>query len=514
MRDILTKHLLKVIKEQEKEGKLTLLHNVSNFPLSTGSLSLDFFFNGGIIPRFYTFAGPEQSGKSLIASTILASASKQGLDSLIYFDAEETFNADVVSGLFGVTADELLGVKDSIDSKRESKKKAEKEPKGLSVKGRPKLYVLTGNSLQGVMDGVVSIVEALPDKVFLEAENKWFFKFQKDNKESKELLNTLDFLTPDEAVSKKYGVDKFIFCADPNSKPQSSGLQAIIVIDSLASLIADSEKEDGPTQQMALEARLFSKHIKRFAGMLSQKQVAVLATNHTKENPNVMYGSKEYEPGGNALKFYASVQTRVASISSSTAGWGGTGPVFEEESAKGEGFTDKYQFKRFKLIKDKFGGGVGSTLVQRIWLEDCFGESRGYDPVLDTLEYLKMTNQLEESRGRYTLLIKHPALEGKSFTFKQFKQFILHSCFKDYELPLETYKEVFKLNDFVDLRAFCFEQLRTREVFLNSSLNSTTTDTVNIGLNKESLSLNNGLTSDEEFDPETGEIRKIPVTSF
>lgn len=477
----LTNYLYKIVKEQEKDGRLSLVQNTVDFPLSTGQLSLDYFYKGGILPRFYTFAGPEQSGKSLCATTILASAYKNGIDTLIYFDAEETLNNETVETLFNVDSMETL-----ISSRKEGK-----------VEIFPKLHIFKGNSLEGVMDAITAIIDNLPEKVYIDDEKTWFYKFKKGDKKGKALMDVLN-LNADEKVTKKYGCDQFILCKDPKSKPNTSGLQAIIIIDSLAMLLADTEKEDGPTQQMALEARRFAKHLKRFVGNLNKKQVAVIATNHVRENPNTMFGSKDYEPGGSAIKFSASVQTRIASISSSTAGWGGTGAVYEEDSILGETFKDKYQFKRFKLIKDKVGGGVSKVILQRVWIEDAFGQSWGYDPVLDTFEFLKITNQIEENRGRYTLKI--PGFDSKTMTFKQFKKLVLTSAINDsrYKMSEEQFKEEFGIDFYFDIRQYCFNQISNGEIFLNNQVNQ----------QEENKNISN---LSETFDPETGEVRIIPV---
>lgn len=489
MSNLLAKYLAKVIKEQEKDGRLSLTHNTKVIPLSTGSLALDYYYNGGILPRMYTFAGAEQSGKSLCVTTILAAAYKSGIDALIYFDAEETLNGDTMSMLFGVKDVNML-----LSSRKEGKTEIPQ-----------RVHIFKGNSLEGIMDSVTNIIDQLPEKVYNEEEQCWFFKFSKSDKEEKALMETLA-LSIDEKMTKKHGIDKFVFCRDPRSKPNSSGIQAIIIIDSLASLLADTVRDEGTTNQMALEARRFSQHLKRFVGNLNKKQVAVLTTNHVKENPNTTYGAKEYEPGGHAIKFYASVQTRLASVSSSTAGWGGAGPVFEEESVLGEGYKDRYQFKRFKLIKDKCGGGVNTTVLQRVWLEDAFGESWGFDPVLDTLEYLIHTKQLEENRGRYKINI--PALSERSFTFKQFKKFVLHSAMSDprYKLTLEEFQAEFKLDTFFDLRQYCFDQLRTGEILALKGVDVVGSATSN--------AQNTNLQFNEEVDPETGEIRQIPVDQY
>lgn len=479
----LSSYLHKVLKEQEKEGRLSLTQNTTAFPLSTGQLALDYFYNGGILPRFYTFAGPEQSGKSLCVSTILAAAYKQGVDALIYFDAEETLNNETLQTLFNIeNVDDLIT--------------AQKQGKEIVA---PKLHIIKGNSLEGIMDATTAIIDSLPDKIYNDEEHAWFFKFKKSDKNSKTIMETLQ-LTIDDKVTKKYGCDTFIFCKDPKSKPNTSGLQAIIVIDSLAMLQADAEKEDGPTQQMALEARRFAKHLKRFAGNLNQKQVAVLTTNHVRDNPNAMFGPKEYEPGGSSIKYAASVQTRINSISSSTAGWGGNGPVFEEDSVLAGDLKDRYQFKRFKLIKDKVGGGVNQTVLQRVWLEDSEGRSWGFDPVLDTLEYLIKTNQLTENRGRYKINI--PILQDQSFTFKQFKKLVLATAINDpkYQLTLDEFKEEFKLECIFNIRQYCFDQIQNGGIL---QVQNTTTP-----------EKSPQLPHNEVVDPETGEVRTIPITQI
>lgn len=477
---LLSKHLFKVVRSLEKEGKLSLIQNTLAFPLSTGSLTLDYFYNGGILPMMYTIAGPEQSGKSLTATTILASAYKQNVDGLVYFDAEETLNGDTVGNLFGTS-----NVSDLFSMRKEGK-----------VEIAPRVHVFKGNSLEGVMDGVTNIVNNLPDKIYIEGEESWFFKFDKDSKEDKELLGILG-LELDAAVTKKHGADKFLLCRDPHSKPKESGIQAVIIIDSLAILITDTEDEEGPTQQMALEARRFAKHLKRFVGRLAKKQVVVLAINHVKQNPNAgPYKSPDYESGGNAIKFLAGVQTRVSSISSSTAGWGGNGAVYEEESVHQEGFQDRYQFKKFKLVKDKVGGNANKDTFLRVWMEDCFGESRGFDPVMDTIQFLKATNQMEEHRGRFTIT-GHPALKEKSFTFKQLKKLILATAIDDarYKMTREEFLEEFKVEALFNLREWCFNQIKNREVF-----ESKTVALTDLAKGKD------GRPIIEDFDEETGEV--------
>lgn len=484
---LVSKHLFKVVKAIEKEGRLSLIQNTTAFPLSTGSLTLDYFYNGGILPVMYTIAGPEQSGKTLTSASILASAYKQDVQGLVYFDAEETLNSDTVKNLFSVpNVAELFAI-----------------TKQGKTEVAPRVHVFKGNSLEGVMDGVTNIVNSLLDKTYIDSEEAWYFKLSKDVKEEKAMVEELG-LTVDLQATKKYGGDKFILCKDPTSKPKESGVQAVIIIDSLAMLLADSEEEEGASAQMALEARKFAKNLKRFVGRLTRKQVVVIGINHLRENPGARFSNPSYEPCGSAVRFSASVQTRVSSVSSSTAGWGGAGSVYEEESIHQEGFKDRYQFKKFRLVKDKVGGGVNNTVTLRVWIEDCYGEPRGFDPVQDTIEFLKLTSQLEEKRGRY-VITTHPLLKDKSLTFKQLKKLILATSIDDnrYRLTAEEFQEEFSIPSDLDLRNWCFSQIKSREAFGFKDLNLTGLDS-----GKESEA------STEDFDPETGEVLKNKVDQY
>jgi RecA/RadA recombinase len=452
---LLAKALQKTIKSFEDSGKLSLTQSSKVFPLSTGLLSLDYFLNGGLTPRMYTFAGMEQSGKSLSATTILASAYKQNVPLLIYFDAEETLNSSVCKNVF-----EVEKFSELVTARKEGKNEI-----------GPRINIVRGNSLEGVMDAITDLINTLPEKVYLDDQEAWYYRFNKDDKKGKEFIDVMQ-LSIDEKLSKQLSGGKFIFCKDDSSVAQQPGIQAIIVIDSFAILLADSEDEEGSTQQMALEARKFAKHIKRFVGRLEKKQVCLVGINHTREKPGVMYGSPHYEPCGSAIKFYASVQARVQSISPATA----KGEE-SEESIHEEGFTDHYQYKRMKLTKDKVSGNTTGEVKLRVWLKDVFGESRGFDLVYDTLEYLRATKQLEENRGRYTVI--HPELKDRTFTYKQLKKLILCTSLKDsrYQDLKDAVLEDLKLPKDFNLREHYFNQLKNREVFANKELQIDNLDT-------------------------------------
>ncbi len=94
-----------------------------------------------------------------------------------------------------------------------------------------------------------------------------------------------------------------------------SGALDIIVIDSVAALVprAEIEGEMGDSH-VGLQARLMSQALRKLSGAIKQSNVAVMFTNQIREKVGVMYGSPETQPGGRALKFYASVRLDIRRV--------------------------------------------------------------------------------------------------------------------------------------------------------------------------------------------------------
>lgn len=94
-----------------------------------------------------------------------------------------------------------------------------------------------------------------------------------------------------------------------------SGALDVIVIDSVAALVprAEIEGEMGDSF-VGLQARLMSQALRKLSGAIKQSNAAVLFTNQIREKVGVIYGSPETQPGGRALKFYASVRLDVRRV--------------------------------------------------------------------------------------------------------------------------------------------------------------------------------------------------------
>src|SRR6201986_946548 len=81
----------------------------------------------------------------------------------------------------------------------------------------------------------------------------------------------------------------------------------VVAIDSVAALTPKAELDGqiGDTT-VGLQARLMSQALRKLAGSLNRTNTVCLFTNQIREKIGVQFGSPETQPGGRALKFYAS----------------------------------------------------------------------------------------------------------------------------------------------------------------------------------------------------------------
>jgi len=99
-----------------------------------------------------------------------------------------------------------------------------------------------------------------------------------------------------------------------------SGALDVIVVDSVAALVprAEIEGEMGDPQ-MGLQARLMSQAMRKLTGSIHRSKTTMIFINQIRMKIGVVFGNPETTPGGNALKFYASVRLdirRAATIKS------------------------------------------------------------------------------------------------------------------------------------------------------------------------------------------------------
>lgn len=89
----------------------------------------------------------------------------------------------------------------------------------------------------------------------------------------------------------------------------------IIVIDSVAALTPKDEIEgEMGAQHVGKQARLMSQALRKLAAIVAKSKTIVVFINQIRMKIGVMFGNPETTPGGNALKFYASVRLDVRRI--------------------------------------------------------------------------------------------------------------------------------------------------------------------------------------------------------
>jgi recombination protein RecA len=76
--------------------------------------------------------------------------------------------------------------------------------------------------------------------------------------------------------------------------------------------VADWKKIVGRQEQPGERAKVISTEMRKLQAMVSKEDVTVYLINQTRDKIGVMYGSPETTPGGNAVKFYASLRIRTA----------------------------------------------------------------------------------------------------------------------------------------------------------------------------------------------------------
>jgi len=140
-------------------------------------------------------------------------------------------------------------------------------------------------------------------------------------------------LDPDYA--RRIGVDiDNLLISQPDSGEQAleiteslvrSNAIDVIVIDSVAALTprAEIEGEMGDSH-MGLQARLMSQALRKLAGTISKSRTTVIFLNQLRMKIGIMFGNPETTPGGNALKFYASVRMDIRNIGKIEEGAGET----------------------------------------------------------------------------------------------------------------------------------------------------------------------------------------------
>jgi recombination protein RecA len=95
----------------------------------------------------------------------------------------------------------------------------------------------------------------------------------------------------------------------------SSGDVSMVVVDSVAALTPKAELDGAMGDQtVGLQARMMGQAMRKLAGHVRAAGATVLFTNQLREKVGVVYGPRETQPGGRALKFYASQRLDIRRV--------------------------------------------------------------------------------------------------------------------------------------------------------------------------------------------------------
>lgn len=129
----------------------------------------------------------------------------------------------------------------------------------------------------------------------------------------------------DPEYSKKLGVKiEELLISQPDTGEQAleiveslvrTGKIDVIVVDSVAALTPKDEIEgDMGAHHVGKQARLMSQALRKLTAIVAKSKTIVIFINQIRIKIGVMFGNPETTPGGNALKFYASVRLDIRRI--------------------------------------------------------------------------------------------------------------------------------------------------------------------------------------------------------
>ncbi len=130
-------------------------------------------------------------------------------------------------------------------------------------------------------------------------------------------------MDPDYARALGVNVDELLI-SQPDTGEQAleiteqlvrSGAVDVVIVDSVAALVPRAEIEGEMGDSLpGLQARLMSQALRKLTAVVSKTRSVVIFINQLRQKIGVMYGNPETTPGGNALKFYASVRLDIRKI--------------------------------------------------------------------------------------------------------------------------------------------------------------------------------------------------------
>lgn len=190
-----------------------------------------------------------------------------------------------------------------------------------------------------------------------------------------------------------------------------TGAVGLIVVDSVAALTPKAELEGHIGQShVGLLPRLMAQSLRIMTGQLNNTGTTVIFINQIREKIGVMFGNPETQPGGRALKFYASVRIELRKSE-----------ILKDAAGEVNGVRTKA-----KVIKNKVG-----PPLREAFFDIHYGE--GIDKMMGLAELAVDRGVLQKGGGGYIKYKDELVCQG----FKQL-------CLKFNTEP-EFYQEIHQL---------------------------------------------------------------------
>lgn len=189
-----------------------------------------------------------------------------------------------------------------------------------------------------------------------------------------------------------------------------------------------------------LKIETLDKQVTKYDFEVEDNHNYIVANN----NGIVVSNSPEYEPCGNALKFYSNCRNELAARSTPEQfkAWAPDskgGKIAIEKDVFGK--KQRYAYKAFKNSKNKTFTPFMEGWT-RIWVRDENGKGRGFDPAFDAYEFLNQLQivKIEKKNIVFQKLpssFNCPFSEGETLSWPEFKFVIMNELgeYKGCEIP-------------------------------------------------------------------------------